>query len=267
MVKSLDRSLAILIYISKRKDVSVTEIAKEFDINKGTVSRILKSFEKHGMVAKNTNNPRYHIGSGTLKLSYNVVLNNHIIQIAKHTLEELARMTDTTARLCMIDGKSVFIIDQVCGAKSNTMQKYASDADIPGTDKPLYCSAIGKTMLAFMPARRAREIIDKLEKVAYTENTIVDRDALFVQLAEIREKGYALNLAEFSDRAYCIAVPVPTDEFPTYSIGISGWTDFRKDGENFKKIIMYMKKASKTIASDYNRFRNSVVDVYNMNNS
>ena len=251
MMKSLDRALSILEYLSKRKSAGVTEIAAAFSLDKGTVSRILKTFEGHGMVAKSAANAKYHISSGTLQLSHNVVLNNRIMQISRPTLCEMAQLTGATARLCMIDGRHIFIIDQI----QSTRSREGSDVDIPGTTKPMYCSAIGKTILAFMPQKQAREWLDSMERVAYTENTIVDREALLAQLAEIRKNGYALNLAEYSDRAYCIAVPVfcDDDDMPKYCLGITGWSDYRENPENFSHILHCMKDASGKITRDSRR--------------
>ncbi|MDW7658714.1 MAG: IclR family transcriptional regulator [Bacillota bacterium] len=248
MIKSLNRSLAILEYLSKQKSAGVTELAEIFELDKGTVSRIMQTFESHGMVAKSITNAKYHISSGTLQLSYNVIRNNRIIQIARPSLYEVSRMTKATARLCMIDGKQIFIIDQT----HSTRNKDINDIDIPGTTKPMYCSAIGKTILAFMQPNQAIEWLKKIDMSPYTENTLTDINTIMAELAEIRKKGYALNLAEFSDRAYCVAVPIfcHGDDIPKYCIGITGWQDFREDAENFNKIINCLKMASNKIATD-----------------
>jgi DNA-binding IclR family transcriptional regulator len=248
MIKSLNRSLSILEYLSKQKSAGVTELAEIFELDKGTVSRIMQTFERHGMVAKSVTNAKYHISSGTLQLSYNVIRNNRIIQIARPSLYEVSRMTQATARLCMIDGKQIFIIDQT----RNTRNKDVNDIDIPGTTKPMYCSAIGKTILAFLPPKQAIDWLKDLEMIPYTDNTLTDIDAIMEQLAEIRKNGYALNLAEFSDRAYCVAVPIfcNGDDMPKYCIGISGWQDYRSNTENFDKIINCLKTASVRIAKD-----------------
>ena len=60
----------------------------------------------------------------------------------------------------------------------------------------------------------------------YTENTIVDQEQLLQELENIRKQGYALNLAEFSDHTYCIAVPVfgTEDEKLVYCIGTVSYT-------------------------------------------
>jgi len=97
MVKSLDRALSILEYLSKRKSAGVTEVATEFAMDKATISRIMQTFEKHGLVTKNEGNSKYQIGSGVLKLSYNTLLKQKMITIAHPSLVALSEILNTTA--------------------------------------------------------------------------------------------------------------------------------------------------------------------------
>lgn len=255
MVKSLDRALSILEYMSRRRYVSVTELANEFELDKASVSRMMQTFKKHGMAIKNETNSKYRIGSGTLLLSYNVMAGNRVARVARPALEELANELDTTARLCMIEGKKVYIIDQVHGAKGKT----GKDADIPGISKPLYCSAIGKIIMAYMKEKNLNALLDELEYTQYTENTITNKEDLLQELKIIRANGYAVNAAEFSDRAYCIAVPVfwGNGRSPQYCIGITGWTDHRQSEEVFDRTVRCMQEISKAIMNNYVMMKNA----------
>jgi len=249
MIKSVDRAFAVLEYMSNRKSVSVTEVATEFELDKGTVSRMMKTFEKHGMAVKSENSAKYRIGSSVLKLGHNVVTCNNIVYTARPILGELADKLGTTARLCMIEGKRVFVIDQIDSSKG----KVDRESDIPGISKPLYCSAIGKIIFAYMPPKKLDAILREMEFTSYTENTITSQEALRRELRQIKEQGYALNIAEFSDRAYCVAVPIfcGAESEVKYCIGITGNKDYRQDRERFEETVQYMKSASQTIARSY----------------
>ena len=249
MIRSVDRAFAILEYMSNRKSVSVTEVATEFELDKGTVSRMMKTFETRGMAVKSETSAKYRIGSGVLRLGHNVITCNSIVYTARPILGELADKLGTTARLCMIEGKRVFVIDQIESTKSKTDK----ESDIPGISKPLYCSAIGKIIFAYMSPKKLEATLRDMEFIPYTENTITSEEALKKELKEIKEQGYALNIAEFSDRAYCVAVPIfcGADSEVKYCIGITGNKDYRQDRERFQEIISYMKKASQTIGHSY----------------
>ena len=248
MLSSLDRSLMILEYLSKRKSAGVSEIAEMFDVDKSTVTRILQTFAKHDIVAKDEYTQKYRMSNGTLQFSYQIVLNNRIIQIARPLLVKLSNITNETVRLCAISHDCIYILDQV-QAKDDSVLR---NADIPGTRKPLYCSAIGKVALAYMPENESREILEHLERRYYTENTICDVEQLMEQLREIRIRGYALNTAEYTDRAYCVAVPVFDDKgMANYSIGFSGMTDYRRVPERFEQIITCMKESAQKLTREY----------------
>lgn len=248
MLSSLDRSLTILECLAKQKSIGVTEIAERFCIDKSTATRIMQTFAKHDIVVKDEFTQKYRISNGTLQLSHQIFLNNKIIEVARPFLLELAKITKETARLCAISHDCIYILEQVQSQKNTALKS----ADIPGTRKPLHCSAIGKVMLAYMPAEEAREILQRLDRKQYTENTNCDVEALMEQLKEIRQQGYALNLAEYTDRAYCVAVPVFDDNGEAaYSIGFSGLTDYRQQPEHFIMILAYMKDSAKRLTNAY----------------
>lgn len=241
MVQSVDRALDILQYMSCRKSVSVTELAEEFELDKATVSRILKTLEKHGMASKCSDSAKYCIGSGVLRLSYNIKRCDNVVRAARKCLVNLADTLHTTARLCKIEGKRVFIIDQA------TRERIDKDTDIPGISKPLYCSAIGKIILAYMPKRKQTDLLSEMQFVQYTENTVIDKEILLAELEEIKRQGYALNRAEFSDYSYCIAVPVFGDEkreVLDYCIGITGKEDHRKNPAVLKSTVAIMQQTA-----------------------
>lgn len=170
MVQALDRALSILEYLSKRKSAGVTEVAEHFQIDKSTATRIMQTYAAHDMVVKDDYTQKYHMSNGILQLSYQVFLNNRIMQIARPSLLELVRITKETARLCAISHDYIYILDQVESGKARSLP----NADIPGTRKPFHCSAIGKVMMAYMPEDEARDLIGRLELKRYTENTICD---------------------------------------------------------------------------------------------
>ncbi len=248
MLQSLDRALLVLEYLARRKSAGISKIAEHFGVDKSTATRIMQTFAAHDIVEKDEFTQKYHMSNGTLQLSYQVMLNNRIMQVARPLLVELAQMTDETAKLCAISHDCIYILDQVTGKQGRLTQT----ADIPGMRKPFHCSAVGKIMMAYMPQDEARELLERLDRKCYTENTICDVEPLMKQLYEIRVRGYAMNLAEYTDRAYCVAVPV-FDETgaASYALGFSGMTDYRRHPEHFKRILDCMKNSAQMLTDNY----------------
>lgn len=60
----------------------------------------------------------------------------------------------------------------------------------------MHTGASGKAFLAEYSTERVNEIIDRWGLPALTETTITDRERLFEELKEIRDRGYAYNNQE-----------------------------------------------------------------------
>ena len=251
MIHSLDRALTVLEYLAEQKSAGVSEIAERFGFDKSTATRFMQTFTAHDLVVKDSLTQKYRMSNGVLKLSYNVIQNNQMLQIARPHLQELARLTQETARLCAISNGCVYIIDQVCARKeSSSLQK----ADVPGTRKPFHCSAIGKIMMAYMPEDEARAMLEQLDRKQYTENTICNVNYLMDHLRLARARGYAENQAEYTDRAYCVAVPIfGRNGEVDYCIGFSGMTDFHQRPERFTHIVKCMKNSAQAISDKFNQ--------------
>jgi DNA-binding IclR family transcriptional regulator len=76
-----------------------------------------------------------------------------------------------------------------------------------GNSFPLYCTALGKMLLAYSPRSEADRILSKKLK-SYTENTITDPLKLKKELKQIKEQGYALDREEVTRGIMCVAAPV-----------------------------------------------------------
>jgi IclR family acetate operon transcriptional repressor len=72
---------------------------------------------------------------------------------------------------------------------------------------PLHCTAIGKCILAYLPAAEVEEIVGQ-GLPRRTPATITDRRRLDAELAFIRERGYAVDNEENELTIRCVAAPV-----------------------------------------------------------
>ena len=77
-----------------------------------------------------------------------------------------------------------------------------------GTKNPLYCTSLGKAILAFEEEDVAGPVMDRLKFQQKTGRTIVSREALEAELETVREKGYALDARELEEHMECVGAPV-----------------------------------------------------------
>jgi DNA-binding IclR family transcriptional regulator len=77
-----------------------------------------------------------------------------------------------------------------------------------GTSNPVYCTAMGKAMLAFQPEETIEQIIEKMHFVRYTRKTLCSRESLLKYLERVRRRGYAIDDEEIELGTRCIGAPI-----------------------------------------------------------
>jgi DNA-binding IclR family transcriptional regulator len=77
-----------------------------------------------------------------------------------------------------------------------------------GAAVPLYCTAVGKVMLAYMPEDQQKQLLPQLTLKRFTPNTVGNLQELESELQRIRKNGYACDLEEHELHIRCVAAPI-----------------------------------------------------------
>jgi DNA-binding IclR family transcriptional regulator len=77
-----------------------------------------------------------------------------------------------------------------------------------GAQRPIYCTAVGKALAAWLPERELDGIIARTVFERKTPRTITTPAALLRELARIRTAGFAVDDEEHIAGIRCIAAPV-----------------------------------------------------------
>ena len=77
-----------------------------------------------------------------------------------------------------------------------------------GAILPAYCTALGKTLLAFRPVSEVETWARKQKFTPLTPRTVTSATRLLKELVEIRERGYGLDEEEREKGVCCVAAPV-----------------------------------------------------------
>jgi len=118
-----------------------------------------------------------------------------------------------------------------------------------GNRAPMYCTGIGKLLLCGHTADEVRRIVREKGMNAFTPNTITDEDALFSELAAVRERGYAFDNEECEIGARCIAMPI-TRQNGQIAAGISiTGPIFRLTDERIAEFLPYFKAQAERISA------------------
>ena len=176
-------------------------LAQDTDLAKSTVHRLLASLVSLGYAAQDENG-RYRLTLKMFELSSGIVNSMDIMDVAKVHLERLAQRTGEAVHLVIRDGHDIVY-------KYKTESGPMRMSSRVGLRSPLYCTGVGKAILATLPADEVTNIWQHTTPQKLTTHTIVEFDALQAQLAEVRTNGYAIDDEENELGVRCVAVAIP----------------------------------------------------------
>lgn len=183
-----------------REGMSGREISDRSGIPLSTTFRMLKFMTDSGYFQ--SKNGIYTLGVGFIRLGNIASEQNPLIRIARPKLEELAAQTSETVHLAERKNGEILYIDKVEGIRSIRM------GSLIGKKSPIYCTGVGKVILAFLPEEEREKLLGELEFRPYTANTIVTRKELCAELLKVRRLGYAVDDCEHEEGVYCLAAPI-----------------------------------------------------------
>ena len=200
---AVPKALRVLETVAERKrPLAIAEIAAALDLSQPTAHRIVTSLERLGFLGREPGRRRIVEGRRLVGLGMSV-LQAAAGSGARHAiLAALARKTGESCNLGVIAGTNVVYIDRV------ESQWPLGLRFEPGSRVPLHCTAIGKLLLAEMPAGTLATQLASAPLTRYTATTVTEPRRLEAELARIRRQGYSTDNQEFMSGVVCIAVPV-----------------------------------------------------------
>lgn len=189
-----------------RRPLSAPEIAKLCQISRPTAYRLLTTLMARGyvMVDEDYN---YSLGTKILELARVVLDTMNLPKMAQPYLHELSQLSQETAFMSVLDDTKILYIAKEESPQVQASQAFQMRSNV-GTRLDLHMSAMGKAILANLPADERSALLARLPLTRYTSHTITDRDALIKELEQTRCRGYAIDDCEGDDWIRCVAAPV-----------------------------------------------------------
>lgn len=237
-LKSVERALQILeAFTLDDHELSAMELAQKTSLPKGSIYRFLKILVNKGFLSRDSQSGKYRLGIRVFELGSIVWKGMSLRQVALPLMEQLSRWSGETVHLGVRDGYEVVSIE---GTESDQSLRIALPV---GKRVCLHSTGIGKAILAFLADQEIEEIIEKKGLLAFTPNTISNREALWQEIRNIRKKGYAVDNEENEPGIRCVAAPIRDHSGKVIaSMSISGPSMRITD----EKIPLFAQKAIET---------------------
>ncbi len=244
-IKILDKALRILLLFgTAQPEWGVAALAREAEMPKTTVYRILRVLQQHGFLVQDPDSRRFRLGLGILALGRRAYEGIELRRVAQPVMEQIAALSGETVLLQVLDTdrQRVVCIERVQqGAGLRLILEV-------GTVAPLHAGCSAKALLAFLPDEEIEAVLER-DLPAITPHTITDPARLRRELEQVRHDDYALSFEETDIGVAGISVPVRDHlDRVIASLSISGPLT-RMHRANINKYVELGRQGARRIAA------------------
>jgi IclR family pca regulon transcriptional regulator len=202
-VPSLARGLEILSTFSQEEpSLGLSELARRLGLGRSSVYRLVHTLTRLGYLEFDEKTKRYAPSAKILSLAANTATSMTLSTVALPHLKDLARRFDETVSLGTLVGHRVILVQRI------ESQQILTTRFQVGSQLPVHCTSLGKTLLAHLLPDEARAILESVELVPIGPKTVTDIRELLQDLARIRERGFGLNDEELTAGLHSVAAPI-----------------------------------------------------------
>ena len=243
-IQSIERAAAILRLLSGRRRLGVVDLSGELGLPKGTVHGILRTLHEVGFVEQDPESGKYQLGAALLHMGSSYLDGNELRTRALNWSDALAARSKESVRIGTLHEGQVLVVHHVF-RPDDTFQALEVGALLPA-----HATAMGKILLAdhrYVAVALAEEGLAPI-----TPATITDADRLLAELAEVRERGWAVDVGELMDGEASLAAPIDDRRGVTMgAMSISGpVTRLFARGRPREELVSHVRDAARAVSRE-----------------
>jgi DNA-binding IclR family transcriptional regulator len=201
-ITALQRGLKLLsLFAGPDITYSATQLGKVSGLPASTLHRFLRNLQSADFLSVDEAG-NYHLGMACVSLGQAAIGQLDVRRLSLPHLQELNHRTRETVHLTVRIGLSAVYVEKLDSPEPLRIHSRI------GAMVPLYCSAVGKVLLAYLPEAEQAKLFDQLEIKRFTANTVGNLQELQTELRKVRKTGYACDLEEHEIHIRCIAAPI-----------------------------------------------------------
>ena len=201
--KSLEKGLKILTLFNRETPVlTQSEIAKILGLNMTSTYRYINTLVELGYLEKDTKTKEIRTSIRCLLFCNNLMRATDHLKMIKKVVDQ-------------VHSKNNISIDVHFAVDDMLVRIYHREAAetliyfLPDFSKNcLHSTSLGKAYLSSLPDDQLLEKIDKMDLVARTKKTIVDKDILIGEVKKAKKRQYAMSVEEYLSNLIAIGAPL-----------------------------------------------------------
>lgn len=203
MVKSAARVADVLNLLGEGgSDMTAAEIAKRLQLPKSSAHGLLNTLLDKGIVTRDRRG-NFSLSVRLLTLATKAFDVFDVRQVARPVMVQLSNELHLTCSLAVLDGGDVVYIEKV----QDNSRPVQLVTYVGGT-LPAHTTALGKVLVAELPAEARDTWLDQQDYQRLTARTIGDRSEMQAAMDRYLADGYSSDENESHDGVTCLAAPI-----------------------------------------------------------
>jgi len=201
-IGSVQRCLQLLrLFGQAHSGLLAAEVAKLSGLPTSTVYRFLANLEAAGFV-RYGDDGRYYLDVACFSVEQSALSHLDIRRLSLPYLRALNEHTRETIHLLVRQGARAVYVEKLESPQlPNTVSRI-------GISVPLYCTAVGKVLLAYLQPEELIRILREIEPKYRTARTIRSTQELQKQIEKVRKCGFSFDVEENEPHIRCVAAPI-----------------------------------------------------------
>ena len=200
-VPALGKGVALLEAIAREPGLGFTGIQERLGMPKSSTHHLISTMCELGLI-KRRSLGGYGLGLKLFELAGIANESNDLQREAMPLLREFAQRVQLTCHLGVLEQGEAVYLARVEGARDIVVRSHI------GQRFPVNCSALGKSLIAWLPPDQLDDVIAKLAFEKRMPKTVTNAADFRLQLADVRRRGWALDDEEQAPNCRCIAAPI-----------------------------------------------------------
>lgn len=217
-VRSLAKGFKVLeAFTAQEPELTIAEVARKAGMDNATAFRFLNTLADIGYVERVPDSRKFRLGLKVLDLGFNAIARSDLRTRARPILRGLTGEINEAASIGVLDGADILYVERMQAG----LVRLGVDIRI-GSRIPVYSSAIGHAILAWLPRAGQIEILQSQTRKKLTDTTPTDLDDILERLVQVRARGYAISDQETVSGLYVLAAPVfDSDKMPVAGLSVA----------------------------------------------
>jgi len=174
-----------------KRPAGVSELGRALGLPKSTTHRSLTTLAQAGWVRQSkVDGTKWVLTGRPLTVGLAGSVEGNLRELARAEMQQLRAAVGETVHLVVPDPPDLVVVARADG--TNALRTFLQ----LGSHAPLHATASGRAILAAMSDDAVADVLDAgVQK--YTDSTLFTRDAVLDEIERTRERGYAVNAAEW----------------------------------------------------------------------